>query len=203
MSRTPYLVAGALLAALFAWQSCLLLVREPSHPKASWMEDDYPLEPGFVWVYKAGMGLQVVRRVDPLRSIILDDSRSGMSWFKMHYELPFLGRQSLFMRRTDEGVMGRRDDREQLIMRFPMKPGDSWTIDFPKEDLAECTVLEPEVIDVLDKSVKASKLRVVRTKRKTGRKTTDYEWYARGIGLVRLQVSGVGTFALERFEKAE
>jgi hypothetical protein len=109
------------------------------------------------------------------------------------------------MRRTPEGVVAIRGDREQLIMKFPMKPGDSWTIDFPDEDLAACTVLEPEPIDILKKRTIASKLRIVRTNRKSGRKTTDYEWYARGIGLVRMEVTfGLkATFELERFEHAK
>ena len=205
LKRTPFLVAGAVLATVFAWQSCLLLVREPAHPKAAILEDDYPLEKGMTWVYKAAAGLQVVRRVDDLQTIIMTSSREGTAWFKMHFDLPILGRKSLLMRRTPEGVIAQRDDREQLIMKFPMNPGDSWTIDFPTEDLAECTVLERETITVLGKAATASKLRVVRTHRKNGKKTTDYEWYVRGIGLARMEVTyGLkATFELERFEKAK
>jgi hypothetical protein len=109
------------------------------------------------------------------------------------------------MRGTREGVVAMRDSRHQLIMRFPMKPGDTWIIDFPTEDLAECTVLNPEEIDVLNKRVSASKLRVVRTNRKSGKKTTDYEWYVRGIGLAQMEVTyGItARFILERFENAK
>jgi hypothetical protein len=214
VNRIPYFVAGAVFAALFSWQSCLLLIREPVHPPAVIEDEDYPLEPGHVWVYKASMGLQVVRRVDPLRVYVTDDPRakddfmgsvSGEGYVRMRYELPVLGAKDLLMRRTREGVVARRDNREQLIMRFPMRPGDSWTIDFPSEDLAECTVLAGEAINVLDKRVSASKLRIVRTNRKSGKKTTDYEWYVRGIGLARMEVTfGLkATFELERFEKAK
>ncbi|HKS16733.1 MAG TPA: hypothetical protein VJU16_05435, partial [Planctomycetota bacterium] len=112
--------------------------------------------------------------------------RDGTTWFKMHFELPLLGTQMLLMRRTDEGVVARRGEIEQLIMKFPMRPGDSWTIDFPNEELAECTVMDPEKIDVLSTRRIASKLRVMRTNRKSGKKTTDYEWYVRGIGLARM-----------------
>ena len=197
-NRTPFLIAGAVLAALFGWQSCLSLLREPTHAKASLAEDDYPLEQGLTWVYKAPMGLQVVRRAK------MTFMSPGYELL-MEYELPMLGTKTLPMRRTPEGVMARRDEREQIIMRFPMKPGDSWTIDFPTEDLAECAVLEPETINVLGKPATASKLRVVRTNRKNGKKTTDYEWYVRGIGLARMEVTfGLkATFELERFEKAK
>lgn len=195
MTRAPYLIVGLLLAAVFAWQSCQALVREPAHAKASPAEDDYPLEEGLTWVYKSSTGLQVVRRV----------VKSSGEGFEMQFDLPFIGRKTLPMQRTPEGVAAMRAGKKQLIMKFPMKPGDAWTIDFPEEDLAECTVLDPEEIDVLKNRVLASKLRVVRTNRKSGRKTTDYEWYARGIGLVRMEVTFglTATFILERFEKAK
>ncbi len=200
MNRAPYVIAGLLFAVIFGWQSCLLLVREPAHPRATTQEDAYPLESGLTWVYKSAMGLQVVRRAK-MSFVNLPE----LGWFQMEYELPVLGKKALWMRRTHEGVMARRGDRDQLIMRFPMKPGDAWTIDFPEEDLAECTVLEPETIHVLGKPATASKLQVVRTNRKNGKKTTDYEWYVRGIGLARMEVTfGLkATFELERFEKAK
>jgi hypothetical protein len=204
--RAPFIVLGIALAALFAWQSCLALLSEPAHPRAGWMDDDYPLEPGLVWVYKGGLGVQVVRRVGPWAAHFPSgDDDIGPEWAQMEYELPLLGKRVLFMRRSPDGVVAWRGEREQLILRFPMKPGDSWTIDFPDEDLAECTVLEPESIDVLKKRVHASKLRIVRTNRKSGKKATDYEWYARGIGLARMEVTfGIkATFELERFEHAK
>ena len=194
MKPLPFVIAGLLLAAFFGFQGLALLTREPAHPRASYLDDDYPLEVGLTWVYKSPMGLQVVRRIGPYRS----------PWYEMQFDLPLLGRKTLLMRRTPEGVVAGRGDGEQLIMKFPMRPGDSWTIDFPTEDLAECTVLEPEEIDVLSRRALASKLRVVRTNRKTGKKTTDYEWYVRGIGLAKMEVTfGLkATFDLIRFERA-
>jgi len=205
VKRAPFFVAGALFTVIFGWQSCLQLIRVPSQPRAAWMDDDYPLEKGLTWVYKAAAGLQVVRSVDTIKFAFLKGDESGPDWFKMFYDLPLLGRKSLFMRREAEGVIARREGHEQLIMKFPMKPGDTWTIDFPTEDLAECTVLEPEQIVVLNKRVIASKLQIVRTARKSGKKSTDYEWYVRGIGLARMQVTyGLkATFELERFEHAK
>ena len=204
MKRAPYFIAGAIFTVIFGWQSCLQLVREPGHAKAAPVEDDYPLETGLTWVYKAPMGMQVVRRVgEPVA--IQQGKRFDHPWYLMQFDLPLLGRKTLVMSRTPQGVIARRDEVEQLIMRFPMKLGDSWVIDFPKEDLAECTVLEPEQIEVLKKRVTASKLQIVRTARKSGKKSTDYEWYVRGIGLARIQVTyGLkATFELERFEKAK
>lgn len=206
--RAPFLIAGAVIAGFFGWQSCQVLIREPAHPPAAIEDNDYPLEPGLIWIYKSGTGLQVVRRVVSAQHIgrVPPHFHDMETWFEVQFDLPLLGRRTLLMHRIPEGgVMARRSDREQLIMRFPMKPGDSWTIDFPEDDLAECTVLEPEEIDVLKKRVTASKLRINRTDRKSGKKTTDYEWYARGIGLARMQVTyGLrATFELERFEKAK
>lgn len=198
MNRTPYVVAGLAFAIIFAWQSCQLLIREPSHPRAQVTEEDYPLVAGLTWVYKAAGGWQVVRKLAP------EVEEAGHRWFEMNFSLP-IGREKLLMRRTPEGIVGRRGDREQLIMRFPMRPGDSWTIDFPDRPLAECTVLEPEEIDALSKRALASKLRVVKTDRTSGSKTTNFEWYVRGIGLAQMEVTYGFTarFILERFEKAK
>ncbi|HTF57836.1 MAG TPA: hypothetical protein VK661_11450 [Planctomycetota bacterium] len=205
MKRSPFIVAGIVLAAFFGFQSLVLLTREPAHPRASMADDDYPLEEGLTWVYKSSMGLQVVRRVVGRGALHWESTLA--SWHVMQFDLPLLGRKRLLMQRTDDGVVAHSDnigDVQQLIMRFPMKVGDTWTIDFPNEDLAECTVLEPEAIDVLSKRALASKLRVVRTHRKTGKKTTDYEWYVRGIGLAKMEVTfGLkATFNLIRFERA-
>jgi hypothetical protein len=199
VSRAPAILIGTLLFAVFGFHSCLILVREPSHPRAEPVEDDYPLETGMTWVYKGPWGVQGVRRVE------WPQGKGGLGWLDMHFEFPALGRKSLTMRRTRDGVEALRDGHKQLIMRFPMKSGDSWTIDFPDEDLAECTVLEPEEIEVLGRRARASKLQVVRTNRKTGKQTTDFEWYVRGIGLARMEVTfGLkANFILSRFEKSE
>ena len=213
MSRPLVILFGTLLFAVFGFHSCLILVREPSHPRAELIEDDYPLETGLTWVYKSAMGLQVVRRVAPNPFLVPDgplnerslSSSLGTLWYEMQYDLPLLGRKTLLMRRTNKGIEAKWGEVEQLIMKFPMITGHSWTIDFPTEDLAECTVLEPEEIDVLGRRVRASKLQIVRTDRKTGKKTTDFEWYVRGIGLARMEVTfGLkANFILSRFEKAE
>jgi hypothetical protein len=197
VNRVPFIVAGVVLAAFFGFQSLILLTREPAHEHEVPGEEDYPLEVGLTWVYESGPGLQVVRK-------IVSATPEHRRWFSMQYDLPLLGRKTLFMRRTRDGVQARRDNVEQIIMKFPMRPGDSWTIDFPNEDLAECTVLQPEEIDVLSTRALASRLRVVRTSRKTGRKTTDHEWYVRGIGLAKMEVTfGLkATFSLIRFERA-
>jgi len=203
VNRLPFVIAGVLLAAFFGFQGWALLTREPAHSRASIVDDDYPLAPGLTWVYKAAAELQVVRRVvDPGH---LEESKASAGfWHLMQFDLPLVGRKTLWMRRTQEGVQARRGDVVQLIMKFPMRPGDSWTIDFPNEDLAECTVLQPEEIEVLSKRALASKLRVARTNRKTGKKTTDYEWYVRGIGLAKMEVTFglTATFDLIRFERA-
>lgn len=198
MKRAPFFIVGAVFTVIFGWQSCQVLVREPAHPRAEATDEDYPLVPGLVWVYKSVEGFQVVRKLDP------EIEEAGHRWFVMNFTLP-IGQERLLMRRTPEGIVGRRGDREQLIMKFPMKRGDAWTIDFPDRPLAECTVVEPEEIEVLGKPVRASKLQIVKTERRSGAKSTHFEWYSRGIGLSRMQVKYGKTFLLllERFEKAK
>ena len=198
MKRAPYFIAGAIFTVIFGWQSCQVLVSEPTHPRAEPSNEDYPLAVGLTWVYKAAGGFQVIRRLAP------EVEEAGHRWFEMQFTLP-IGRERLLMRRTPDGIVARRGEREQLIMRFPMKPGDSWTIDLPDRPLAECTVLEPEEIDVLSKRALASKLRVVKTDRRSGKKSTNFEWYVRGVGLAQMEVTYGFTarFTLERFEKAK
>ena len=194
MNRAGYVIVGGLLAILFAWQSCQVLVREPSHPKAERTADDYPLGVGYTWVYKSVEGFQVVRQFVAEKD----------GWFDMRFSLP-IGKDQLFMRRSPEGIVGRRGDREQLIMKFPMKPGDAWTIDFPDRPKADCTVVQPEEIEVLGKKLLASKLEIIKTERKSGSKSTHYEWYVHGFGLAQMRVKYGLTYLLllERFEKAE
>lgn len=214
MSRPLAVLIGTLLFAVFGFHSCLILVREPAHPRAKLLDDEYPLEIGLTWVYKSPLGFQVVRKVGRIREIpviVLDGNSQTHKelivsvWFEMQFDLPLLGRKTILMHRTPQGVVAVRGDVRQLIMKFPMVIGDSWTIDFPTEDLAECTVLEPEEIEVLGRRARASKLQIVRTDRKSGKKTTDYEWYVRGIGLARMEVTfGLkANFILSRFEKSE
>jgi hypothetical protein len=108
------------------------------------------------------------------------------------------------MRRTEEGIVVRREEREQLTLRLPMRAGDSWRIDFPDQDLADCTVGGEEELDVLGRRMKCTRLEVVRTSREDGRATTDQEWYAPGLGLVRMRVTKAGitqTFVLQAYEK--
>jgi hypothetical protein len=89
-------------------------------------------------------------------------------------------------------------------MRFPMREGDRWRIDVPRRrEIADCEVVAPEEVDVLGRRRACSKLRVTRTDRITGKRAVDYEWYAPGLGLVRMQVTyGLrATFVLESFER--
>ena len=62
-------------------------------------------------------------------------------------------------------------------------------IDFPEEDLATCTVENPEELEILGHKISCTKLRVERTDRKSKKTTRDFEWYAEGIGLVQVTVT--------------
>ncbi len=119
----------------------------------------------------------------------------------MVYTLPILGEQRLPMRRTTEGVVARRGHREQLVLRFPMRVGDRWRIDFPDQDIADCVVEGEEVLPVLGQERNCIRLSVRRSSRNGG-DSTDTEWYAPAIGLVRMRVSMLGltqTFDLEDY----
>ncbi len=140
----------------------------------------YPLEVGCRWEYRSQLGLKIKREVA--------EGTEG-EWKKMIFTLPLLGEKTLSMKKTPEGIMARRENRNQLIMRFPMKVGESWTIDFPGEELALCTVERPETVEILGKAIPCTKLRVDRTDRKSKKTTRDFEWYAEGIGLVQVTVT--------------
>lgn len=122
----------------------------------------------------------------------------------MLYRLPVLGEQKLLMRKSPTAVFARRREREQVILRLPFRAGESWRIDFSDQDLADCTVMGEEEIEVLGRKVRCTRLRVLRTSRLTGGTTEDFEWYAPGIGLARMRVTLLGltqTFVLESFRK--
>jgi hypothetical protein len=166
----------------------------PEPPKPPPPEPDpYPLAVGARWKYRSEMGLVVVREV---RRALPD------GWLEMVFSLPVLGEHDLPMRRTVEGVVARRDGREQLVLRVPFREGDRWRIDFPSEDLADCEVEATEELEVLGEKRPCARVKVTRTNRKSGRATVDTEWYARGIGLARMRVTlGLTqTFVLESYE---
>ncbi len=156
---------------------------EKAVPAPELRPEVYPLRVGCRWEYRSGVGLKVSREV---KRIV---RKEGRDWFEMVFTLPLLGDRPRLMRETREGVVALRKNREQLIMKFPMEKGASWTIDFPGEDVALCTVEEPEELEILGTKRMCSKLRVERTGRTSKKKTRDFEWYAEGIGLVRMTVT--------------
>lgn len=173
----------ALLVALAFGPHAVL----PSAPPA---QDDYPLDVGMRWTYRAmgfAPGIRHVRRADG-------------PWFEMYFDFK-LRRKSILMRRTPEGVVTLRDGRQHLLMRFPMREGDGWRIDVFGEDLADCEVLTPQELDVLGKRTRCARLRVTHTERGTGKRWVDHEWYAPGLGLVKFTLFGLATYVLERFER--
>lgn len=190
--------AAAALAAGLVWVS--LRAGSPGGEAAG--ADDYPLAPGMEWTYAAPAGVRVVRRAEAEKWV------DGKRYVMVRFGLP-IGSYRLLMRRTREGVVALHGGREHLLMRFPMKAGDRWRIDVAGmpgvDDIADCEVVGPEEVGFLGRRATATKLRVTRTNRKSGRKAVDYEWYAPGIGLVRMEVTyGLrAVFALERFDRAE
>lgn len=161
-------------------------------------EDDYPLETGLRWTYRGALAVSVTREIRGTREI------EGRTYHEMTFILPLSGTHVLPMRRTPEGVVTWRAGREHLLMRFPMRAGDRWTIDLPGEaEVAECEVAGDEDVEALGRRLRATRLRVERRRRDGTPAGVDTEWYARGIGLVRMEVTyGVrATFALNRFER--
>jgi len=162
-------------------------------PKATSVEL-YPLRPGFRWVYRCGI-FTAIREV----------TRRDGAWFTMHYNLP-LGRFDLPLRHTPDGVATTVKGVDHLLMRFPMTKGERWRIDAPglpgPNEIADCEVIGLEEIDYLGRKGIATKLRVVRTNRRTNKSVTDYEWYVDGVGLAAMQVTGL-RFVLERFDRVK
>ena len=176
---------AALLAVAAAWWAW-----RPGGVSAS--TSDYPLEVGARWTYGP-----VERRID--RTVEVD----GLRWFEMKYALPLLGSRTLLMRHTAAGVVTTGD---VLLLRFPMREGDAWTIDVPGEkEVADCLVRGEEEIEFAGRKGKAVKLEVRRRSRDGRALATDHEWYAPGVGLVKMDVTmGVrATFTLSAFEKTK
>jgi hypothetical protein len=183
--KKAFLALGPLVAAGLIWWAT-----EPEGVAAS--TSDYPLEVGMRWTYGP-----VERRID--RTVEVD----GLRYYEMKYSLPLLGTRTLLMRRTEAGVVTTGD---RLLLRFPMVAGDAWTIDLPGEkEAAECVVRGEEEIEFAGRKGKAMKLEVRRRSREGAALSTDYEWYAPGVGLVKMEVTmgARATFTLSAFERAK
>lgn len=187
--------AGLLLAG--SWQA--LSHGPPGRAIAPADDHEYPLAPKLRWVYAPKRG--------PAR-VIREAEAGAAGWLVMHFRCgPF--HRELEMRRTSEGVVGRLAGHEQVILRFPMRAGDSWSMDFPAHpETAECTVMGSEELSILGEPRPAAKLRVVRRDREGRVVSEDFEWYAPGLGLVRMiftePVAGIPIrmdFTLVAFER--
>ena len=150
----------------------------------------YPLEVGLRWSYGP-----VERRID--RTVEVD----GLRYYEMTYALPLLGTRTLLMRHAAAGVVTTGD---VLLLRLPMVEGDAWTVDVPGEkEVADCRVLGEEEIAFAGRTGRAVKLEVRRRSRDGRALATDYEWYAPGVGLVKMDVTmGIrATFTLASFQR--
>jgi hypothetical protein len=188
-------IALAAIAALIV----LATYTGPGGSPAAATRDDYPLAVGLKWTYRSVGNVAVVRAID--RTVEID----GRRYFEMKYALPILGTRTIPMRPTTNGVATSREGREFLLLRFPMTPGTAWTIDLPGEkEIADCTVVGEEEMEFLGRKGRAVKTEVRRRSRGSDRTSIDYEWYAKGVGLVKMQVTlGLqATFVLESFENS-
>ena len=174
----------------------ILAAEKVRRPQAS-SGHDYPLAVGMRWTYRTVGSVAAVRELK--REIDVPGGRC----FEMSYSLPVFGVRTVLMRRCTDGIETLEDGRPVLLLRFPMRVGDRWRIDLKGQELADCEVMGEEVIPVIGKPTSTTRLKVVRTNRRSGKSVTDFEWYAKGIGLVQMRVTfGItATFALERFER--
>jgi hypothetical protein len=190
--------AGAALALAFA-AIFAGLAAEPHRRREPPGTAHYPLEAGLRWVYHSSAVIAVVREIPETVE------HDGLRYHLLRYRLPLLGRREIPMRHSAEGVVGWHGGREYLLIRFPMRRGDRWTVDWPAwNEIAECEVVGEEEVEFLGRRGRATRLRVVRIDRASGRRTEDAEWYAEGLGLVRMHATyGIPmTFTLSWFERA-
>ncbi len=176
----------------------LWLVLQAGRPRGAPVDSrsDYPLEEGLRWTYRGAGRVAVVREI--ARSVEI----GGRRYREMRFVLPILGTRTVPMRRSAGGIVTTQGGREHLLLRFPLVRGDAWTIDLPSEkEVAECRVLGDEEIEFEGRRGTATKLEVRRRTREGRPVSTDREWYAPGVGLVRMEVTlGVrATFVLESF----
>lgn len=190
--------AAAVLGAIAAGIALVTYAGPRGEPAAS--ARDYPLEVGLRWTYRGAGNVAVVRRIE--RAVEID----GRRYFEMTFVLPILGRRAIPMRHAPEGVVTVQEGRERLLVRLPLKTGDRWTVDLPSEkEVAECAVLGEEEIEFAGRKGAAMKVEVRRRKRDAEPVAIDHEWYAPGVGLVRMEVThGIrATFVLESFERSK
>ena len=196
MRKGALAVAG--LAGIVAlW---IFLGIAPPRGAPATISSEYPLGEGLRWIYRGDGNIIVVREIDRAVEI------GGRRYWEMRFVLPVLGTRMVPMRYAEGGVVTAREGREFLLLRFPMVKGDSWTIDLPSErEVVECTVLGDEEIEYAGRKGKATKLEVRRRTRDGRAVATDAEWYAPGIGLVKMKVTlGVrATFVLESFGRTK
>lgn len=187
------LAVAGLAAVLAGW-----LLHQAGRPRGAPAASDspYPLDEGLRWTYRGPGSLSVVREIK--RSVVID----GRTYSEMTFVLPLLGTRTLPMRHAREGVVTPEGGTERLLLRFPLVKEETWTIDLPSEkELADCAVLGLEEVEFAGRRAEAMKLEVHRRTRDGRHLSTDYEWYATGVGLVRMEVTlGVrATFVLESF----
>ncbi len=183
-------LAGALLAGIVH-----TLSNRPAGPSPR-VSDAYPLQEGLRWTYLAGRNVRGTREIA---------GWSDQGWI-LRFDFPTLpaNRRELLVRRGDDGILGRLGDTEQLILPLPFKIGTTWTIDFPGwPETASCRVAGWEPVEFLDRKEPAMKVEIVRRDRRTGEETPDAEWYAHGIGLVKMTSTKFGlrvAWTLSKFE---
>lgn len=89
---------------------------------------------------------------------------------------------------------------DSLMVRFPIKSGDSWTFVYPIQKGLLCeggkiTVGEEEDVKVLAGTFRATKVVTTVTEvdgKPINKPRTYTHWYAKGVGLVRLEWDGGG-----------
>lgn len=72
---------------------------------------------------------------------------------------------------------------------YPLEGNLRWTYRGPGNLKEQRTVLGTEEVEFKSRKVAATKLEVRRRRRDGSPIATDYEWYATGFGLVKLQVT--------------
>jgi hypothetical protein len=169
----------------------------------------YPIKVGNTWTYTFRLGDQSF----PMVSKIAGEDNSGdLKLYRLEGETN--GQQSAVehLQVTDKGVFRHKYNNVDVdppfqVLRFPMKDGDSWSMD---NTIAGQSLSSKIKVSKEDVTVPAGKYKAFKVTVDTdvgGQKLHSTQWFAPDVGLVKQSVTlpdgRMGTMELDKFKLAK
>ena len=157
-------------------------------------ESFWPTAVGTKWVYEQG-GKEMIEEITKAEEV-----KGGL---RLTVRFQFHGQWDNFVEVTPDAVIKRTNGKfviDQQILRLPVEAGNSWKYALPQQEGLLCeggtmTTGESEDVKVLAGTFRATKV-VSKVSEVDGKpipqpRTYTY-WYAKGVGLVKVEWSGGG-----------